>query len=140
MFSTAEYFMENSSSKTSKIDSAIDQLESNILTLKNGGYILELLVKIYGAEERIMNTPTDILLSLARFKIDPTKSGDINMTLGIKLNDTNEGYKLQIRQAVLEFQNTYPNQYDITINTDESTLKQVIAGLITLDDALNLAR
>ena len=39
MFSTAEYFMENSSSETSKIDNAIDQLESNILTLKNGGYI-----------------------------------------------------------------------------------------------------
>ena len=41
-----------------------------------------------------MNTPTDILLSLARYKTDPTKSGDMNMTLGIKLNDTNEGYKL----------------------------------------------
>ena len=39
MFSTAEYFMENSSSETSKIDTAIDQLESNILTLKNGAYI-----------------------------------------------------------------------------------------------------
>jgi hypothetical protein len=38
MFSTAEYFMENSS-ETSKIDSAIDQLESNILTLKDGGKI-----------------------------------------------------------------------------------------------------
>ena len=37
MFSTAEYFLENSSSETSKIDNAIDQLESNILTLKNGG-------------------------------------------------------------------------------------------------------
>ena len=31
--------MENSSSETSKIDNAIDQLESNILTLKNGSYI-----------------------------------------------------------------------------------------------------
>jgi hypothetical protein len=38
MFSTAEYFMENSS-ETSKIDSAIDQLESYILTLKDSGKI-----------------------------------------------------------------------------------------------------
>jgi len=38
MLSTAEYFMENSSD-TSKIDTAIDQLESNILTLKDGGKI-----------------------------------------------------------------------------------------------------
>ena len=96
----------------------------------------KLLEKIYGAEERIMNTPTDILLSLARYKIDPTKSGDMNMTLGIKLNDTNEGYKLQIRQAVLEFKNMFPNKYDIAINIDGLTLKQVIAGVITLDDAI----
>ena len=100
----------------------------------------KLLEKIYGAEERIMNTPTDILLSLARYKIDPTKSGDMNMTLGIKLNDTNEGYKLQIRQAVLEFKNMFPSQYDIAINTDGLTLKQVIAGLLTLDDALELGK
>ena len=83
----------------------------------------KLLEELYGAQQRIMNTPTDILLSLARYKTDPTKSGDMNMTLGIKLNDTNEGYKLQIRQAVLEFQSTFPTQYDIAINTDERTLK-----------------
>jgi hypothetical protein len=38
MLSTAEYLMENYS-ETSKIDTAIDQLDSNILTLKNGGHI-----------------------------------------------------------------------------------------------------
>ena len=64
-----------------------------------------------------MNTPTDILLSLARYKIDPTKSDDMNMTLGIQLNDTNEGYKLQIRQSVLEFQKEFPHTYDIAIST-----------------------
>ncbi len=40
------------------------------------------LSELYGAQERIMNTPTDIILSLARYKIDPTKSGDMNMTWG----------------------------------------------------------
>jgi hypothetical protein len=34
MFSTAEYFMENSSSETSKIDNAIKYFD-----FKNGGYI-----------------------------------------------------------------------------------------------------
>jgi len=38
MFSTAEYFMENGSD-ISKIDTAIQQLESNILALKKGGKI-----------------------------------------------------------------------------------------------------
>jgi signal transduction histidine kinase len=44
MFSTAEYFMENSS-ETSKIKTAIDQLESNILTLKYGGKISDIDLK-----------------------------------------------------------------------------------------------
>jgi alkyl sulfatase BDS1-like metallo-beta-lactamase superfamily hydrolase len=59
------------------------------------------LSTLHGAQERILNTPTDILLNLARFHLDPEKSGDMNMTLSIRLNDTNEGYTLQIRKAVL---------------------------------------
>ena len=45
MFSTAEYFMMENSNETSKIDIAIDQLESNILLLKNGGHISGIDIK-----------------------------------------------------------------------------------------------
>jgi len=44
MFSTSEYFMENSSD-ISQVDTAIDQLESNILTLKHGGEISDIDLK-----------------------------------------------------------------------------------------------
>ena len=40
MFSTAEYFIENNSN-ISNIKAAINELESNILTLKHGGTISE---------------------------------------------------------------------------------------------------
>ena len=40
----------------------------------------------------------------------------------------------------IELQNTFPNQYDIAINTNERTLKQVIAGLLTLEDAIELGK
>ena len=43
------------------------------------------------------------------------------MPLNIKLNDTNKGYELQIIQIVLEFHDTFPNQYEVAINTDERT-------------------
>ena len=46
------------------------------------------------------------------------------MPLDIKLNDTNKGYELQIIQIVLEFQDTFPNQYEVAINTDERTLNK----------------
>ncbi|HSF50732.1 MAG TPA: HAMP domain-containing sensor histidine kinase [Nitrososphaeraceae archaeon] len=46
MFSTAEYFIENSSSSdTSNINTAINELESNILTLKHGGKISDIDLK-----------------------------------------------------------------------------------------------
>jgi signal transduction histidine kinase len=44
MLTTAEYLMQNSND-TSKVDTAIDQLESNILTLKNGGKISDIDLK-----------------------------------------------------------------------------------------------
>ena len=44
MFSTAEYFIENSSD-ISNINAAINELESNILTLKHGGKISDIDLK-----------------------------------------------------------------------------------------------
>jgi signal transduction histidine kinase len=44
MFNTAEYFIENSSG-TSNINAAINELESNILTLKQGGKISDIDLK-----------------------------------------------------------------------------------------------
>ena len=99
-------------------------------------------------KERIIGTPIDVLLSLVRYQIDPQKSGNMNLTLGIKLNDadnstsnnTGNEYKLQIRKAVLEFQRSFPSNPDVAITTDERTLKQVIAGIITLDEAIRLGK
>jgi signal transduction histidine kinase len=44
MYNTAEYFIQNNSD-TSKINAAINELESNILTLKNGGEISDINLK-----------------------------------------------------------------------------------------------
>ena len=49
MHNTAEYFMENSSD-ISKIDIVIEQLESNISTLKDGGKIADIDLKPLSAE------------------------------------------------------------------------------------------
>jgi hypothetical protein len=54
----------------------------------------------------------------------------MNMTLGVKPNDTGAGYQLQIRKVVLEVQEAFPATSDVGITTDERTLKQVNAGLI----------
>ena len=60
----------------------------------------------------------------------------MNMTVGIQLNDTNTGYTLQIRKAVLEFDKTFPSKFDVAIYTNTDSLKKLIAGPLTLDDAM----
>ena len=97
------------------------------------------LSTLWGSEDRIMGTPMDMLLSLARYHIDPVKSGNTNMTLGVKINNnatSQDGYTLEIRQAVLEFDKGFPANYDVAISTDENSLKRVIAGITTLDKAI----
>ena len=91
----------------------------------------------HGSQERMMSTPTDLLLNQLRFKVDPTKSADLNITVGIRLNDTNEGYGYELRKAVLEFQKSFPESYDVALNTDTKSLKEVIAGVATLDEHID---
>jgi alkyl sulfatase BDS1-like metallo-beta-lactamase superfamily hydrolase len=94
----------------------------------------------HGAQERLMSTPTDLLLNQLRFKVDPTNSVDLNMTIGIRLNDTNEGYGYELRKAVLEFQKSFPENSDVAINTDTKSLKEVIAGVATLDEHIDTGK
>src|SRR5688572_6171095 len=49
MFSTAEYFIENRSD-VSKIDTAINELEANMLTLKYGGKVSDIVLKPLSSE------------------------------------------------------------------------------------------
>jgi alkyl sulfatase BDS1-like metallo-beta-lactamase superfamily hydrolase len=59
------------------------------------------LATLQGAQQRILDAPTDILLNLVRYHLDHQKSNNTSMTIGIKLNDTNQGYTLQIRKQYL---------------------------------------
>lgn len=45
MFRTAEYFLQNNNGDTSNINTSINELESNILTLKHGGRISDIYLK-----------------------------------------------------------------------------------------------
>jgi alkyl sulfatase BDS1-like metallo-beta-lactamase superfamily hydrolase len=62
------------------------------------------------------------------------------MTIGIRLNDTNEGYGYELRKAVLEFQKSFPENSDVAINTDTKSLKEVIAGVATLDEHIDTGK
>jgi alkyl sulfatase BDS1-like metallo-beta-lactamase superfamily hydrolase len=70
------------------------------------------------------------------FKLDPAKSPDDDLILGIYLNDTEEGFTLEIRNDVVEYEDSFPEEYDIALYTDSDTLKEILVGKAKLLDKI----
>ncbi len=77
----------------------------------------------------------DLLFNMI-FKLDPAKSPDYDLILGIYLNDTGEGFTLEIRNDVVEYEDSFPEEYNIALFTDSETLKEVMVGKAKLLDKI----
>ena len=76
----------------------------------------------------IQTFPTDVLLQMLTTRIDPDKSMDVNMTLGILLPDVKEGFGLEIRRGVVQFHQTLPAKSDVTLIADRAYLIRMLVG------------
>lgn len=63
-------------------------------------------------DEVIATVPIKNILSLLQYRLDPLKSQNTTATLGIYLNDTKEGYTLEIRRADLEYKDSFPTKFN----------------------------
>jgi alkyl sulfatase BDS1-like metallo-beta-lactamase superfamily hydrolase len=70
------------------------------------------------------------------FKLDPAKSPDEDLVLGIYLNDTKEGFALETRNDVAQYEKLFPEQYNIALYTDSDTLKNILVGKLKLLDGI----
>ncbi len=50
-------------------------------------------------------------------RIDPEKSIDVNMTMGIRLPDVDAAFGLEIRRGVVQFHTRLPDKVDFTLVT-----------------------
>lgn len=75
---------------------------------------------------------TDKLLEMLTTRIDPEKSIDVNMTMGIHLPDVDESYGLQIRRGVVQFHMTRPEMADFTLVADRAYLDPILIGEVTI--------
>jgi putative sterol carrier protein len=75
---------------------------------------------------------------LACFYLLVFGSQNTTATLGIYLNDTKEGYTLEIRRAVLEYKDSFPTKYDIALYTNSDILKEILLGQSNLQKAVDL--
>jgi alkyl sulfatase BDS1-like metallo-beta-lactamase superfamily hydrolase len=93
----------------------------------------------YNTIEQVASTvPIKNLLSLLQYRLDPLKSQNATATVGIYLNDTKTGYALEIRRAVLEYKDSFPSKYDVALYTNSDTLRQILLGQLSLQEALDL--
>ena len=71
---------------------------------------------------------TDKLLEMLTTRIDPEKSIDVHMTMGMHLPDVDESYGLEIRRGVVQFHATLPDRTDFTLVTERAYLNRILVG------------
>jgi len=110
--------------------------QANILDGKINASTLQRLPSTNIVDQILPTVSIDDLLFNMIFKLDPAKSPDYDLILGIYLNDTEEGFTLEIRNDVVEYEDSFPEEYNIALFTDSETLKDVLVGKAKLLDKI----
>ena len=110
--------------------------QANTLDGKINSSTLQMLPNTNIVDQILPTLSIDDLLFNMMFKLDPAKSPDDDLTLGIYLNDTEEGFTLEIRNDVVEYKDSFPEKYNVTIYTDSDTLKDILVGKVKLLDKI----
>ena len=110
--------------------------QANILDGKINSSTLQRLPSTNVVDQVLPTLSIDDLLFNMLFKLDPAKSPDDDLILGIYLNDTGEGFTLEIRNDVVEYEDSFPEEYNISLYTDSDTLKEVLVGKAKLLDKI----
>jgi alkyl sulfatase BDS1-like metallo-beta-lactamase superfamily hydrolase len=83
--------------------------------------------------------PSNVLLEMLTTRIDPEKSIDVNMTLGIQMPDVKEGFGLEIRRGVVQFHQTLPANSDVTLIADRTYLNRMLVGDVHISGEMSSA-
>jgi linear primary-alkylsulfatase len=110
--------------------------QANILDGKINFSTLQMLPRTNMIDQIFSTLSIDDLLFNMLFKLDPAKSPDDDLILGIYLNDTEEGFTLEIRKDVVDYKDSFPEEYNIAIYTDSDTFKEVLVGKAKLLDKI----
>lgn len=86
----------------------------------------------FTSSDVIQAFPTSVLLQMLTTRIDPEKSIDVNLTMGIWLPDVRESYGLEIRRGVVQFHPRRPARADFTLVADREYLNRMLVGDIQI--------
>jgi len=91
----------------------------------------------FKSSEAVVFAPNSIILSQFASKLDPEKSGNSQLTLGILIDDIDEGHTIEIRKAVMEYRAELPENYDALVTTDNETFKKLVSGQMKIKDGID---
>ena len=80
------------------------------------------------APDLIRAFPTSELVNGLRFRLMAEETLDVNMTLGIRLPDVDEGFGLEIRRGIAQFYESLPENADVVLEINRSVLEDIILG------------
>jgi len=83
--------------------------------------------------------PSDVLLEMLTTRIDPEKSLDVNLTMGIHLPDVDESYGLEIRRGVVQLHTKRPDMADFTLVANREYLNRMLVGEVTITGEMQSA-
>jgi alkyl sulfatase BDS1-like metallo-beta-lactamase superfamily hydrolase len=72
--------------------------------------------------------PTSELVNGMRFRLQAENTLDVHMTMGFRLPDVDEELGLEIRRGVAQFYDSLPDNADVVLEIDRSTLNDLLLG------------
>ncbi len=72
--------------------------------------------------------PTAELINGLRFRLQAENTLNVHMTMGFRLPDVDEGFGLEIRRGVAQFHSSLPENADVVLEIDRSTLESLLVG------------
>jgi len=77
----------------------------------------------------VSTVPIDQFIAAMPANLVYDKSADKEMMVGFRFPDVGEGYGIEIRRGVAEFDNSFPEEPDLTITTDSEVWRELVLGL-----------
>ena len=93
----------------------------------------------FTSSDVIQTFPSNVLLEMLTTRIDPQKSIDVNLTMGLRFSDVNERFGLEIRRGVVQFHETLPDHADFTMVTDRAYLNRILVGEVPFTGEMTAA-
>jgi alkyl sulfatase BDS1-like metallo-beta-lactamase superfamily hydrolase len=83
---------------------------------------------VFTSSDVIQAFPTAVLLQMLTARVDPKRSIDVTMTLGIRVPDEKEEFGLEIRRGVVQLHQKLPAKSDVTVVADREYLNRMMIG------------